>query len=34
MYILQGKGPDGCRKYGRYNVTDTTNVEPEFKWSN
>ena len=34
MEVLQGKGPYGCRKSGRYNVTDTTNVKPEFKWPN
>ena len=34
MEVLQGKGPFGRRKSGRYNVTDTTNVKPEFKWPN
>ena len=32
--VMQGKGPFGRRKSGRYNVTDTTNVKPEFKWPN
>ena len=32
MEELQGKGPYGHRKSGHYNVTDTTNVKPEFKW--
>ena len=34
MEVLQGKGPYDHRKSGRYNVTDTTNVKPEFKWPN
>ena len=34
MEVLQGKGPYGCRKSGHYNVTDTANVKPEFKWPN
>ena len=34
MEVLQGKGPFGCRKSGRYNVTDTMNVKPELKWPN
>ena len=34
MDILQGKGPYGRRKSGRYNVIDTMNVKPEFKWPN
>ena len=34
MEVMQGKGPFGRRKSGCYNVTDTTNVKPEFKWPN
>ena len=34
MDVLQCQGPYGRRKSGSYNVTDTTNVKPEFKWSN
>ena len=34
MEVLQGKGPFGRRKSGHYNVTDTTNIKPEFKWPN
>ena len=34
MEVLQGKGPFGRRKSGCYNVTDTMNVKPEFKWPN
>ena len=34
MEVLQGEGTFSRRKSGRYNVTDTTNVKPEFKWPN
>ena len=32
--ILPGKGPFTRRKSGCYNVTNTTNIKPEFKWAN
>ena len=34
MDILQGKVPFAHRKSGCYNMADTTNVKPEFKWPN
>ena len=34
MDVLQGKSQYARTRSGRYNVTDTTKVKPEFKWPN